>query len=249
MTTTLPEAVKKREYRNNTAGWIGVVILDHNGQEQGVNIEPHGTIWLSDAEAILTARAPRNPADNPFEERVFIMQEASTGQRREVKMRPVVLASDKSREMYGSERYVPGITEQTERALTERAAHEGAPVALSPQALAREQAVLATAHQTEQAVGPSAALGEQSELDQELLAELRSFTPAPQAPGEVLHAPLAGEDNADTQEEHAALVDPQVGEETGRAPAPASPAPAGEYARAEEVGSPAAPTRPSAAGR
>jgi hypothetical protein len=50
---------------------------------------------------------------------------------------------------------------------------------------------------------------------------------APQTPGQV--------------EEHAARVDPRVGEETGAAKPPSQPQPEGEYAQAEEVGSPDAP--------
>lgn len=123
--STVPQVAKK-EYRNNTSGWVGVVTLDHTGAEQGVNIEPNGTIWLSDAEAILTARAPRRPEDNPFLERTYVMQDPQTGVKREVKMRPVTLVSDRSKDMYASDRYVPGIVSDNEaRAGVTRAARDG----------------------------------------------------------------------------------------------------------------------------
>jgi hypothetical protein len=50
---------------------------------------------------------------------------------------------------------------------------------------------------------------------------------APQTPG--------------AQEEHAEAVDPQIGEETGQAKPPEGPPEEGEWAWAEEVGSPEAP--------
>lgn len=97
--------------------------------------------------------------------------------------------------------------------------------------------------------------------------ERESWVEPPEAPGRVLEGSLGGTDEAapgpseestdrtppvagqaqavatapgGLPEEHAA-VDPQVGEETGAAKPPAQPAPQGEYARAEEVGSPDAP--------
>lgn len=140
--STVPQVAKK-EYRNNTSGWVGVVTLDHNGAEQGVNIDPNGTIWLSDAEAILTARAPRNPADNPFLERDFVMVDTATGMRKNVPMRPVTLVSDRTKDMYASDRYVPGITDEAEaRALSARAAHEGTDGPRTAATAAREAEVL-----------------------------------------------------------------------------------------------------------
>lgn len=141
---TVPQ-VAKREYRNNTSGWIGVVILDHNGQEQGVNIEPGGTRWLSDAEAILTARAPQRPEDNPFLEREYQVTDTN-GTRRMVKMRPLELVSDRTKDMYASDRFVPGITDDAEaRAMTERAAREGTDGPITPAMTAREREITAPA--------------------------------------------------------------------------------------------------------
>jgi hypothetical protein len=96
-----------------------------------------------------------------------------------------------------------------------------------------------------------------------------SWITPPEAPGEVLPGSLQGDDTAPAEEqpppaappvagqgqvapeapgatvvaaeEHAAAVDPSIGEETGAARPPASPQPEGEYAIAEEVGSPDAP--------
>lgn len=141
-TATVPQVAKK-EYKNNTSGWVGVVTLDHLGREQGVNIEPNGTIWLSDAEAILTARAPRSPEDNPFLERAYVVQDPQSGERREVTIRPVTLVSDRTKDMYASDRFVPGIVGDAEaRADVERAAREGTDGPRTAATAAREAEVL-----------------------------------------------------------------------------------------------------------
>lgn len=58
--------IEKQQYRN-TAGWvIGVVTLDRKGEEHGIAVEPDGTVWLSEDERRLTARAPKRDEDNPF---------------------------------------------------------------------------------------------------------------------------------------------------------------------------------------
>lgn len=56
----------KVEFVNNTEGYIGAVTYAPNGDEKAVAIEPGGTIWLSIEEQELTAKAPRDAADNPF---------------------------------------------------------------------------------------------------------------------------------------------------------------------------------------
>lgn len=98
--------VEKKPYKNQTAGWLGVVKLDHLGAQIGHSIEPYGSVYLSDEEAILTARAPKDPKDNPFVEQNFMFEDAN-GQRVEQGMRPLVLIQD-DREIPHDERYVPG---------------------------------------------------------------------------------------------------------------------------------------------
>lgn len=107
---TVPQ-IEKRQYKNNTGGYLGVVVLDPNGNERGVNVDPYGTIWLSDAEAILTARAPQRAEDNPFEEQVFIVQDPETQMRREVRVRPLELVHGGDRYTPAQDRYVPHIME------------------------------------------------------------------------------------------------------------------------------------------
>lgn len=55
----------KSEFRNDTEGQIGVVVIDNN-KERGIAVAPGKTIWLSESEQILTANAPRRDEDNPF---------------------------------------------------------------------------------------------------------------------------------------------------------------------------------------
>lgn len=108
--STVPQ-IEKKLYHNNTAGFLGVVVLDHNGKETGVNVDPHGDIWLSDAEAILTARAPKRTEDNPFEAQDFVFIEPENGSRIVRKMRPLVLASDEPASVPALDRYVPGVND------------------------------------------------------------------------------------------------------------------------------------------
>jgi hypothetical protein len=62
----MASAQPKDEFRNETKGFIGVITLDPTGKEKGVAVRPGSSIWLSEAEQILTANAPRLDKDNPF---------------------------------------------------------------------------------------------------------------------------------------------------------------------------------------
>lgn len=62
----MASAQPKDEFRNETKGFVGVVTIDPLGKEKGVAVRPGLTIWLSEAEQILTANAPRHDKDNPF---------------------------------------------------------------------------------------------------------------------------------------------------------------------------------------
>lgn len=103
--TTAEAQVAKRQYKNQTAGYLGVVKLDHLGAQIGHSIPPFGTAWLSDDEAILTARAPADPKDNPFEEQNFLFVDEKGGHVEQA-MRPLILLSNESGEPT-DERYVP----------------------------------------------------------------------------------------------------------------------------------------------
>lgn len=298
--TEVPQ-VKKREYKNNTSGWLGVITLDHLGQEQGVSVEPGETVWLSDAEAVLTARAPRRPEDNPFNERTYVVVDPTTGQRTEVKLRPLTLVSDRTRDIFSSDRYVPGITDdQTAKAQARAAATEGTDAPRTAMTAAAENQVLASPKMRQgidlppevaSAVPPSTgapapaapaaptpsaqppSTGSLAGSEGTNTEVSGSWTDPPEAPGKVLPGNLSGDEGvkrpqgdptepqpgdkpqrrvqaapqtvgaAKGEEEHAQAVDPKVGEETGAAQPPRQPPEEGEYAQAEEVGTPEAPRR------
>lgn len=58
-------------FENTTAGWVGAIKLMRNGDRRAVAIEPHGRIELTEEEQQLTADAPRNAADSPFEPKEY----------------------------------------------------------------------------------------------------------------------------------------------------------------------------------
>lgn len=103
--TTAQAQVDKKAYRNQTAGWLGVVKLDHLGAQQGHPVEPHGSVYLSDEEAILTARAPREAKDNPFVEQSFMFEDQQ-GQRVEKMLAPLVLITD-DKDVPTDDRFTP----------------------------------------------------------------------------------------------------------------------------------------------
>lgn len=59
-------ATLKDEFENTTKGHVGVITLDPTGKERGIAVRPGATVWLTEAEQILTANAPRRDEDNPF---------------------------------------------------------------------------------------------------------------------------------------------------------------------------------------
>ena len=242
------EVPDRKQYRNNTQGWIGVVKLSHLGEELGENVDPGGTVWLTEQEAILTAQAPRLAEHNPFAERIYIVQDPTTKRRKEIKIRPLTLVSGETRQMAAGGRYVPGVSEAEEEARQAEATAEGAP--------APEPPVIAVPPTTGSQVGDKEA------------PEPESWVAEPEAPGEVLQGRLSGDggvtpdlsdptlpkpgDGVRAQpqaqgqtvgamlgaEEHAAAVDPNIGEETGAAKPKDEPPMEGEYAAHEEVGTP-----------
>lgn len=304
--TTVPQ-VEKREFKNQTNGWLGVVTLDHKGEEKGVSIEPHGTAWLSEAEVILTARAPRLPEDNPFEEQTFIgINEA--GQREEFRMRPLVPADTDPRYVPTQERYVPPSPSTPAEAAVHANAAARDQTVTTPEQAAREAAIRAeppaqgaldASRPQGVAVPAAGSPGPPSTGSQALQGaaaaseadERKSWTEPPPAPGQIISgalrgsnepppqaaaqaapdptsapagaapppqppappapppAPpmsereLAGEPPSPPAEEHAEAVDLRVGEETGAARPPQGAPVEGEFARAEEVGSPDAPAQ------
>jgi hypothetical protein len=258
--------------RNNTAGWVGVVRLDHRGEEKGQAIEPFGSVWLTELEMICTARAPKLPEDNPFEEQTLLLTNPETGSREEFRVRPLSLERDGARYTPAEDRYVPtvGVPKEAVPAQTQERSVPS-PTAETPASGAAVQpppppaAPLTPGPEMRRAVEPlRGAPAPPPEAPE-------SWVQQPQAPGAVLAGRLNGSNEPAPDPEHAPepsgpderfvpsivgaqaapqtpgeefaeAVDPAIGEETGQAKPPTQDPPQGEYARAEEVGSPDAPT-------
>lgn len=248
--------------RNNTAGWVGVVKLNHRGEEVGEAVEPFGSVWLSELEMVCTARAPKLPKDNPFEEQEFVFFNSETQGQEVHKMRPLTLARDDRTYTPAEERYVPtvGVPEGAVPAPRQEPSVPTATVA-TPGAAAEPPPppVPPVSPGPVMRQGPEPPPGPQS------------WVQDPQAPGQVLPGSLDGSNEPAPDparmpveatggpderfvpsivaqaapqtpgEELAEAVDPRIGEETGQAKPPVQPPPEGEWAWAEEVGDPDAP--------
>lgn len=330
------QQIEKRLFVNQTSGWLGVVVLDPLGHPVGVNVDPNGSVWLSEAEVLLTARAPQKREHNPFEEQIFIGVN-SEGRREEFTMRPLVAADTNEQYKPQQDRYVPpppGVADVPEAmaphaaaaAMSDAVATTKAQLSAHEQIMAQYAQPQATqtaggdppapaspapAPPTSGQVAPTPSpASEQVALtpppapsapsppvtspsttpdpfvSQDPGAEQQSWTEPPPAPlqaipGELPGAdgPLGGQDVSDAPEspppymqapvppqpptappmtpeevagglppdgafeEHASQVDPNVGEETGAAIPPAGEPVQGEYAQAEEIGSPDAPAQ------
>lgn len=251
--------VQKREYKNQTAGWLGVVTIDPRGEERGISVEPFGTVWLSDAEATLTARAPRRPEDNPFVEQTFIGVDEN-GQRQEFQMAPLVPADTDPRYVPTQDRYVPPppSTPAESLAHAEAGARSDA-VVTSREAAAAEERVLA-APPVQGAVAGSVPLSEAERTpagppqpsttgstagqpspsgSQEPVRT--SWTEPPPAPGQVLSGNLRGSDEPSPQEQAAQAPDPTTAPEeaspaVAQPPAPQQPPTAPAMTREELAG-------------
>jgi hypothetical protein len=58
----------KSEFENTTGGYIGVQAKKPDGTGfNGIAVRPNGRVWLDEEEQIATANAPRDDANNPFE--------------------------------------------------------------------------------------------------------------------------------------------------------------------------------------
>jgi hypothetical protein len=72
--------VKKKEYRNNSDGYLHVITIDARNQERGVMLDPYpATVFLSDEEVELNAQAVRNRANSPFVEKQHVHRDIATG--------------------------------------------------------------------------------------------------------------------------------------------------------------------------
>lgn len=68
----------RTEFKNVSGGVQGVVVLDESGRSRGVPVRPGDAIWLTEAEEVLTANAPREDKDNPFTNGALVLVTRST---------------------------------------------------------------------------------------------------------------------------------------------------------------------------
>jgi hypothetical protein len=63
----------RTEFKNVSGGVQGAVIVDVTGKPKGIPVSDGDSVWLTEAEEILTANAPRRAEDNPFTNGAFIV--------------------------------------------------------------------------------------------------------------------------------------------------------------------------------
>lgn len=57
---------KKAEFRNDSGGFLGVIVIEPGGKTKGISVRPGDSVWLSEEDQIATANAPRSDDNNPF---------------------------------------------------------------------------------------------------------------------------------------------------------------------------------------
>lgn len=265
--------IEKQQFRNNTQGWIGAVSIGPRGDESGIAIAPGETAWLSEAEQILTANAPRRPEDNPFLEQVHIVTNPETGAREEVKVTPLSAVSE-DRFVPANARPIPAdlaaarggdIAQQAasadeptipttlEAGAFQRHAEvsamgaDTAPGAVPPASSEAEVAAASAAAATEAAAQVEAA----PPADAPVSDPTPDPTPTP-PPAPAIATPPGADpsvtvppDEGRVSDETAAQSPGPQSEETGAALPPSGEATAGQFAQGEEVGTPDAPSAPA----
>lgn len=214
-------AIQKQQFRNESGGWIGVVLIGPKGDEQGHAVEPGQTVWLSEAEQILTANAPRRPEDNPFVPQTFQRTNAETGELEEYSVTPLVPSQE--------DRFVPANSRPI-------------PADLYPtgyqQAGAQAQGNIGTDEPT--VVSASGDPVAEREAQVEANVETKPGDPPPAPPRAAAAADAAEPPAA----EEPPVPDETAADATGAAAAPANAAVTGSFAQGEEVATPEAPTAP-----
>lgn len=249
--------IQKQRFKNGSDGWVGAVVIGPKGDERGVAVEPGGEVWLSEAEQILTANAPRSAEDNPFLEQTQIRTDRETGERQEIKVTPLV-PIEANRFVPANSRPIPAdLSAARAGAVAQQAAtapEPEVPVAAGKTPEQREAEVKAAGEDTApHAVLPPAGAAEavaaaEAEPPPPTQPQVPTGPPAPpvppQAPPAPPETPPAPEEPPVAPEETAAASPGPQAEETGAALPPQGPAPEGEFAQAEEVGTPEAAAQP-----
>lgn len=237
-----PAQIEKQQFRNDSGGHLGAVVIGPKGEDRGIGIAPGETVWLSEAEQILTANAPRDPKDNPFIEQERIVTNHETGAKETIKITPLVPINE-NRFVPANERFVPGnlVGASDSRVAADAAKGE------EPSVPVAEQRDSVTRHEEVEELGKEARPGDLPPTPSRARVAAEAAQPAEEAPEPspgilgppAPHQPPRAPEPA--PEEHAEQVRPEIGEETGQAQAPSGEPVEGEYAQNEEVGQPDAP--------
>lgn len=134
--------MEKAEFRNNSRGICGAVVIDPGEKPKGVAVKPGETIWLNEEEQIATANAPRKAEDNPFVNGTLVLV---TEPQEIINRRPIGHAGDAKQ--------VEVSDEDRERAEARKAEEEAA-VAAQRQAEAEREAEAKKAAEEAAAVAP-----------------------------------------------------------------------------------------------
>jgi hypothetical protein len=86
----------RREWQNTTNSYISVVNIQR-GEPVGITVDPRATCWLTEEEEELTAKAPRDPAKNPFLDQPYELKDPTTGEVVESGERPMLILADEVR--------------------------------------------------------------------------------------------------------------------------------------------------------
>jgi hypothetical protein len=210
----LSPLINKTMFENQSGGWVGAVVIGPKGDETGVAVEPGGTVWLSEAEQILTANAPRRPQDNPFIEQAHKVLDPVTGENVERRVTPLVPIN--------SERFVPA----NARPIPSDLARHGA------QATGHAQAA-ATADEPTVVTAGGDPVAEREAAVVEAGEAAQPHQPLPATP-----RAAAAAQAAERPEEPQTPPEPP---QTGGAEEPSGPPVSGNFTPGEEVATPEAP--------
>lgn len=229
--------IEKQCFRNDSPGWLGVVTIGPKGDDRGTSVAPGDLIWLSEAEQILTANAPRKAEDNPFIEQTLTFGVDEEGAPVTRTITPLTPVSE-NRYVPAGDRPIPAQGMQTPPDLSTPAPEASQPAAeetdIDPDAIAKREAAIVAAkaagQRPEPIPVPARAAAAVEAANQ---AKVEAQPTPPDAPPAAL---------SEVPEEHAAVERvPEEQAETGAAVKPSEDAPEGEYAAQEEVGTPVAP--------
>lgn len=233
--------VEKQEFKNQTGGWLGVVVIGPKGDDRGASVEAGGSVWLSEEEQVLTANAPRRPEDNPFVEQTFESVDPNTGDRSTLKLVPLVPVN--------SGRYVPADLRPIGGTLSDAESAHHAQVAATGSGPVQPVQGDPLAERIEQVrdQGDNAQPGNRDTPPAQASARARAAAEAAAGAGESPEADAGPEEppsapveppTPEPTPEETAVQQPPVEEETGAAPQPSGEAVAGSFSPGEEVGTP-----------